>query len=731
MVQFDNQAKHVRLKVVYYGPAQGGKTTCLQHIHKVTDPARRTKLYALNTASDRTLFFDLLSLDLGRVRGYRVTLQLFTVPGQVQYATTRRAVLAGADAVVLVADSQRGQSGANLESLRDLTENLRANGIDPDATPLVYQYNKRDLPGVLSREELDATFNPGGKPAFETVATEGRGVIEVFAAVVEMMVTSIAERLGLSGSPGEIAALGATVRTAFQPLLQQGESPPAEPAVVIRPAETSEQLDQEGLIAEAVRANMAMTETSARLDRLAADLDLRVRQLGAANEFGRLMSLAREPAEIAGNLLERLLADLRAAGGSLLLINDRGELAELLRSGIAAEPVMAADGDGRPAALALLGSRQSLIVRLDDLAEEQVASAPWLAAVRELGMVAVLVVPLVAQDRAMGLVTCYAGAARGAFEDADLDLATVLGATGAVALANARAWLTLDQLNKSLEATVSARTRELQETLAHTRALADQLEERNVALEVANRDLRELERLKGDLLRRVAHELNTPVTAIQTAASILGRYGEIPPERVARFVSIIGQESAHLSELIASAIQAAVLGVPNGAVAAAPVDLQALLRTVVAPLRGEIETRQIRIQMRVATSLAAVRGDPEQLEAALRAVVRNAVEFSADGGAVGLTVRPVRREQSSWMEIRVEDQGQGLPAEHLPHVTEVFWQGGDLMTSKPRGLGLGLAVARRVADNHGGRLEIASEQGKGTVVALLLPLGDETAAGGQ
>ena len=104
MVQFDNQYKQVKLKVVFYGPALGGKTTSLQHIHRVTDPQRRTKLYALATAADRTLFFDLLAIDLGRVRGYRLTLQLYTVPGQVQYNATRRAVLAGADGVVLVAD---------------------------------------------------------------------------------------------------------------------------------------------------------------------------------------------------------------------------------------------------------------------------------------------------------------------------------------------------------------------------------------------------------------------------------------------------------------------------------------------------------------------------------------------------------------------------------------------------------------------------------------------------
>jgi hypothetical protein len=97
MVQFDNQYRQIKIKVVYYGPAVGGKTTCLQHIHRVIDPQRRTKLYSLNTAADRTLFFDLLSLNLGRIRDYRLALQLYTVPGQVQYDATRRTVLAGAD----------------------------------------------------------------------------------------------------------------------------------------------------------------------------------------------------------------------------------------------------------------------------------------------------------------------------------------------------------------------------------------------------------------------------------------------------------------------------------------------------------------------------------------------------------------------------------------------------------------------------------------------------------
>ncbi len=164
MVQFDNQYRQVKLKVVYYGPGLCGKTTCLQYIHRVTDPQRRTKLYTLNTASDRTLFFDLLGLDLGRVRGYKLTLQLYTVPGQVQYNATRRAVLGGCDGVMFVADSQRALAKANEESLANLMENLRANGLDPDTVPIVLTYNKRDLPDVLSRAELDQTLN-GARPA--------------------------------------------------------------------------------------------------------------------------------------------------------------------------------------------------------------------------------------------------------------------------------------------------------------------------------------------------------------------------------------------------------------------------------------------------------------------------------------------------------------------------------------------------------------------------------------
>jgi signal transduction histidine kinase/signal recognition particle receptor subunit beta len=721
MVQFDNQYRQVKLKVVYYGPGLCGKTTCLQFIHRVTDPLRRTKLYTLNTASDRTLFFDLLGLDLGRVRGYRLTLQLYTVPGQVQYNATRRAVLAGSDGVVFVADSQRTQARANEESLANLAENLKANGLDPETVPIILSYNKRDLPNVLSRAELDKSLNGRGYAAFETVATTGAGVVEAFSAIAQATVQSVADRLGLAAQPDALSRLVANVNTALLPLTRRAASAPVEAAVTVHPAAKGEDLKPDDLITEAVRANLAMTDLNVRLDRLTSELERRVSNLRSINEFGRLMTLAREPEDVTAGFLDRLLAEARVACGSLLLVDQNGELVEILRRGMANDPLARREPGGKSGADVILASRQPFIARVDEVEPAQLIESPWMEEVRNLNLIGVMAVPLVAQDRPLGLVTAYGDTSRGPFEDEELELVTAMGANAATALANARAWRSLEQLNRSLEEAVAERTKELQEALQHARKLAEALEDRNLALEAANRQLRDLERLKGDLLNRVAHELNTPVTAIQTAGRILTRYDEVPAEKAGKFVEIITQESTRLAELIASALQAAVLGVPEGRPAPTSVNLAELLKRVLAPFKGEIAQRKLNVKVRVASGLEQITGDSDQLEAALRAIVKNGVEFNRDGGSLAVMVKPVRRGADAMLEMRVEDEGMGIPAADLAHVCDVFWQGGNVMTDKPRGLGLGLAVARRVAENHGGTLEISSEEGKGTVVTMLLP----------
>src|SRR6516162_6771905 len=151
--------KEISLKIVYYGPGLGGKTSSLQHIHRAIKPDARGQLVSLSTGVDRTLYFDFLPVKLPKLRGYTIRVQLYTVPGQVHYNSTRKLVLTGADGLVFVADSQRARQEANVESLNNLRENLREQGLQLDKVPHLFQYNKRDMPDPMPIGEMDQALN--------------------------------------------------------------------------------------------------------------------------------------------------------------------------------------------------------------------------------------------------------------------------------------------------------------------------------------------------------------------------------------------------------------------------------------------------------------------------------------------------------------------------------------------------------------------------------------------
>jgi signal recognition particle receptor subunit beta len=174
-----NMAKReINCKIVYYGIGLSGKTTNLHFIHKTVNPRDVGEMVSIDTETERTLYFDLLPLELGRIHGFTIRFQLYTVPGQVLYQQTRISVLKGADCVVFVADSQANKLQENIESFNELTEQLRRMGKQPGDFPLVLQWNKRDLPNILPVPVLEQYLNPYRSPSFETVAVAGRGVIE-------------------------------------------------------------------------------------------------------------------------------------------------------------------------------------------------------------------------------------------------------------------------------------------------------------------------------------------------------------------------------------------------------------------------------------------------------------------------------------------------------------------------------------------------------------------------
>ncbi|MBU1627834.1 gliding-motility protein MglA [bacterium] len=188
-------SKEINCKIVYYGPGLCGKTSNIQYIFEKTSDNVKGKLISLATESDRTLFFDFLPLDLGKIRGFTTRFHLYTVPGQVFYEASRKLILKGVDGVIFVADSQVERFDANKESLENLKQNLTAQGYSIETLPYVIQYNKRDLPNVVPNEELQRTLNSDlYVPWFEASASRGHGVFDTLKAVAKLVLTELRKK---------------------------------------------------------------------------------------------------------------------------------------------------------------------------------------------------------------------------------------------------------------------------------------------------------------------------------------------------------------------------------------------------------------------------------------------------------------------------------------------------------------------------------------------------------
>lgn len=239
MVLFNHATREMTAKIVYYGPGLCGKTTNLMVIFDKLDPKSKGKMLSLATKTDRTLFFDLLPVEIGKVGPFNVKIQLYTVPGQVFYNETRKLVLKGADSVVFVADSQPSMIESNRESFANLMDNLEQNNIDPNDTPIVIQYNKRDIPGVLPVEQLQESLGFDGFPYTEASAIKGEGVMETFKLISKITAKHLFTKLkGGKAEPPKRAAPSAPAKVAMK------AKPKAEPQPAV---EAPAMLDNEPL----------------------------------------------------------------------------------------------------------------------------------------------------------------------------------------------------------------------------------------------------------------------------------------------------------------------------------------------------------------------------------------------------------------------------------------------------------------------------------------------------
>ncbi|MFT5287993.1 MAG: signal recognition particle receptor subunit beta [Planctomycetota bacterium] len=272
MVQINFAQKTVNVKVVYYGPGMSGKTTNLEVVHQRAPDTNRGDLTSISTDGDRTLFFDYMPLSLGTVAGMKTCFQIYTVPGQVYYNSTRKLVLQGVDGIIFVADSASSMIDQNLEALRNLEENLNEYGKSLATLPHVVQWNKRDLPDAMAPEELSKLMNPHGAPAFEAVANTGEGVFPTLKALAALVLKNIMKETtggGASPSPPQNPA-GATpgaapVSAAPQFAAPAQSAPAVNLAAPAAPAQKQQPAMAQGLDLQTAPVRLAPQATPSQL----------------------------------------------------------------------------------------------------------------------------------------------------------------------------------------------------------------------------------------------------------------------------------------------------------------------------------------------------------------------------------------------------------------------------------------------------------------------------------
>ncbi len=682
MAQWNHTEKTLYAKLVYYGPAFGGKTTNLATLHRLTDPAGAQRLLSVKTSGDRTLFFDLLPFDLGHILGYQVAMKLYTVPGQVRYDTTRQVVLAGADAVVFVADSTTDRREQNRWSLQNLRMNLRKAGMDPDTAPLLFQFNKQDREDAAEPHEVAAWLNVDPDAGIPAVATEGHGVLETFVAASQAMLGKIYEQADPRTRKGiDPQQLAQHVERAFAPYLGRSiDQPIGDGADSAAPPTDQIVLEGEDLLADSIKTQTELGErlgeATTRLHRQRQELDALRRLSESTIEVGACFELER----VVDAALETAATILDAGAVSLILRRPLEDPIVERCWGRVQEPLIASE-EGAKLLERMISTGSSCVV--DELLDEFTTPA----ALEPLnGLRAAACVGM--GENSQHFLLAYATQPDGSFDVEDVRFLKTLGA----------------HLEVGLD-----RVRLHRKVATHRDELEKKVEQRTAALRRAYDQLREMEQTKDRLVNNLSHEMRTPLTAILSAATFMRDYRSDAAQRTELTQSML-ESAEKLQQHLDQLLRLADLD------EASALSLEATTGKELIDAAVSLHETD-RIEIRLPDSDGTLRLDLARVSRAVSNLLDNAVKFSEENTPVHLELE----FDDDGVSIIVSDRGCGVAEGDRERIFAPFEQGGSGLTDKPNGMGMGLYEARVIAKQHGGSLEHEHRRQGGSRFVLRLP----------
>jgi signal transduction histidine kinase/signal recognition particle receptor subunit beta len=689
MARWSPEDKTLRAKVVYYGPAYGGKTANLEALHGMTDPRRGHELLTVKTQKDSTLFFDLLPFEIDDILGCRVSIKLYTVPGQVRYDATRKVVLGRADAIVFVADSSPSRREQNVWSLQNLRINMRAKEIDPERVPILFQINKRDVPDAAPAAEVAAWLGLADHQVIPAVANRGEGVMETLRAACHAMLPRAFEQADAPPHLTEEAdGLARAIDRALAPYADrvaggwssEGDGDRPRTPIVL----TDDDL-LEGAIETSVQLGEGRSTEAARARRLAREAD----------GFRRLSESLRAPGETSGRpsaataALDIGRGVLDATIVTLVAESPAGPLVQEGAVGSDEDPLLTFPS-GRQLLRRMMSASGPCVV--DDLAEycctEEAGDA--LARLRSVAAVQV-------EHEGKRVVLAYAARPDGSFEQDDVRFLGSVARHVAAGLDKARAQEDLLTYRERLEQTV-ATPRQKRRRAGPSRRAVDRIRER--------------------FLANLSSEMQAPLAAVTSAATAIRDYRSTAKERKRLAASIVGSAALMQRQLDDLSRLINVAG-------------EEPLRLAESPSRRVAEEAirlagHDRVRTEFENDPGPGRFDVQGLARAVANLIDNAVKFSPPESEVRVRLAASRLDTDAGevdaMTVSVLDRGVGVPENDCERIFAPFARGGEPCDGEAQGLGIGLYEARCLARRHGGTLEYAARDGGGSDFRLTVPL---------